>query len=282
MSRGMVVLRVDFTNGARMQESSFAASGLCIYSTTREDLHNRIALLTPNALIFDFDIPSPSDLELLLNIKRDFPSVPILMFTQTYIDELVLWALRARVWDVLIKPCPEDRLIASLLSLQRIIKTKNHGDRKMILPPSGSAKPSHSYKNTKDRVQRVSENYIRTHLAEQITQENLASLCGLSSFHYCRVFKLIFGTTFQNYILYARIKRAVELLSMEDISITRICYEVGFRDLSYFGRMFRRFVGMSPSDFRSDRQRTLLKSNGRLSETRQLWAELPVQPYDAE
>lgn len=49
-----------------------------------------------------------------------------------------------------------------------------------------------------------------------------------------------------------RMTEAVRLLKNPSASVTDVCYTVGFRDLSYFTRTFRRYVGMTPSRYKTD------------------------------
>jgi AraC-like DNA-binding protein len=62
------------------------------------------------------------------------------------------------------------------------------------------------------------------------------------------------GTTFTQYVLEQRLTRALRMLGdprHQDWTISAIAFEVGFGNLSYFNRTFRRHFGMTPSDARS-------------------------------
>ena len=59
----------------------------------------------PQMLCFDYDYPDQVGLELLQQSKTRHPAVPVVMLTRDQSTELVIWALRSRVWNYFIKPC---------------------------------------------------------------------------------------------------------------------------------------------------------------------------------
>ena len=72
----------------------------------------------------------------------------------------------------------------------------------------------------------------------------------MSTFQFSRTFHRVFGLTFQAFLLRFRLDRAEELLLNPALGISDVGYAVGFRDASYFGRVFRRRHNMSPSQWR--------------------------------
>ena len=59
------------------------------------------------------------------------------------------------------------------------------------------------------------------------------------------------GDTVSGYVNQLRLERAAEALLTSDASISTVAYSVGYRDLSYFNRRFRRHFGASPSEWRA-------------------------------
>ena len=72
----------------------------------------------------------------------------------------------------------------------------------------------------------------------------------MSYFHFSRTFKRVAGESFNDFVQQARIRKAGELLASPNATITRVCFEVGFKEVSYFARVFRLVVGVSPTEFR--------------------------------
>lgn len=94
------------------------------------------------------------------------------------------------------------------------------------------------------------QSYIGENVSENFQLSQVADHCCVSDSHLSRIFRDVGGTTFMDYVLHTRIRRAIELLEDVSVAVTQICYDVGFRDASYFARVFRRHVGMSPSQYR--------------------------------
>lgn len=72
---------------------------------------------------------------------------------------------------------------------------------------------------------------------------------------FSRVFRNECGTTFEHYLLDYRIAMAREMLIDADVAISQVAYAAGFNDPSYFGRAFRRMVGVSPKVYRQQTRR---------------------------
>ncbi|SFL13020.1 helix-turn-helix transcriptional regulator [Lysobacter sp. cf310] len=92
--------------------------------------------------------------------------------------------------------------------------------------------------------------WLDAHAHEAVDLERTAASAGLSAFHFLRLFAAVLGVTPHQYLLRARLRRAVPLLADEGRPITQVAYDSGFADLSNFVRTFRRAAGVSPRGFR--------------------------------
>ena len=86
--------------------------------------------------------------------------------------------------------------------------------------------------------------------AEQLNVDALARSASVSQAHFSRSFKSAFGETPHQYLMSRRMERAMALLRAGDLSVTEVCFAVGFSSLGSFSTQFRRFVGDSPSAYR--------------------------------
>jgi AraC-like DNA-binding protein len=83
---------------------------------------------------------------------------------------------------------------------------------------------------------------------------DIDTLCGeahVSRYHFIRTFRTRLFETPHQYLIRKRIDKARELLAKSDMSITEICFEVGFESLGSFSTLFHRAVGWSPSVYRA-------------------------------
>ena len=97
--------------------------------------------------------------------------------------------------------------------------------------------------------------YIKGHLSEKISLNDVADHVFLSKSYLSRVFKQEMNCSLTSYISKLRVEMAKELLMDNSINIVDIAYMVGFEDQSYFTKVFKRFCGCSPGKFRGQRGR---------------------------
>ncbi|MDM5335838.1 AraC family transcriptional regulator [Fictibacillus enclensis] len=92
--------------------------------------------------------------------------------------------------------------------------------------------------------------YIHENLTNnEFSLEDAANHSYVCKWYYSKLFKKQFGVTFRDYLIHNRIERAKQLI-MADNSITDVCYMVGYGDLTHFGRIFQKKVGMTPSMYK--------------------------------
>src|SRR5712671_4903452 len=103
------------------------------------------------------------------------------------------------------------------------------------------------------RQKRVVE-FIEEHLAEEISLAALAGLVDLSLYHFARAFKQSFGAPPHRYQMARRMDRARSLLQRPALSVTQIGIQIGFRETSSFTTAFRKFTGLTPTEYRRHRQ----------------------------
>ncbi|WP_026947652.1 helix-turn-helix domain-containing protein [Algoriphagus marincola] len=99
------------------------------------------------------------------------------------------------------------------------------------------------------RMNRVMQ-YLLDHRYQKISLDDTASVANLSKEAFCRYFKLRTRKTFTQYLLQIRINEAQKLLQETDLGISEIAFQVGFENLSYFNRSFKKITGLTPRDFK--------------------------------
>ena len=96
--------------------------------------------------------------------------------------------------------------------------------------------------------------FIEEHLAEDISLTALAELVDLSLYHFARAFTQSFGAPPHRYHMARRMDLAKSLLQMPTLSVTQIGSRIGFRETSSFTRAFRNFTGLTPTEYRRQRE----------------------------
>ena len=92
--------------------------------------------------------------------------------------------------------------------------------------------------------------YLLEHFTEQISLAQVAEIASMNEAAFCRYFKSQTGKTFTHYLTDLRIRYACDLLCKRDTSVTEVCYEVGFENVSHFIQVFRKHMNKTPFEFR--------------------------------
>lgn len=105
------------------------------------------------------------------------------------------------------------------------------------------------------RLRRVRDRIDREY-AQPLDVEALARGVHMSAGHLSRQFRAAYGESPYSYLMTRRIERAMALLRRGDLSVTEVCFEVGCSSLGTFSTRFTELVGVSPSVYRADPDRS--------------------------
>ena len=95
--------------------------------------------------------------------------------------------------------------------------------------------------------------FLEAHYKEPLSVSTAAEYVGKSDNHFSAVFKREVGLSFTEYLTRLRIMKACRLLSDTTMQVNEICREVGYSDYLYFSRTFKKVMGCTPSDVRSNK-----------------------------
>lgn len=93
-------------------------------------------------------------------------------------------------------------------------------------------------------------NFIENNYSRQLTLPEIAAQFGISESSLTKKIKIFTNMTFKEYLTKTRIEEAKSLLISSEKSITEIAYECGYNNSNFFGDVFKKAVGMSPSSYR--------------------------------
>jgi two-component system response regulator YesN len=91
--------------------------------------------------------------------------------------------------------------------------------------------------------------YIKEHYKKDISLEEVSRKVDISLYYFSKLFKDVVGENFIDYLTRIRIDAAKRLLHSE-LSIKEVAIEVGYRDSNYFSRIFKKCVGVTPTEFK--------------------------------
>ncbi len=147
------------------------------------------------------------------------------------------------------KPFEFKELNAIIRNLIASRKKKEIKESELIIPePVTLPEVKGNDEALMERVNKVLEQRIDE---EDMNVDVLAEAVGVSRTHLYRRMKERLGVSPSDYIRNIRLKKACELLKNDDLDITQISYALGFSSQSQFSTTFKRFMGLTPSEYRS-------------------------------
>lgn len=91
--------------------------------------------------------------------------------------------------------------------------------------------------------------YIEAHYTEDIALQDVAEAMNYSDAYFCKLFKQCFDKSFVTYLTDFRVDKAKEMLADIKVNIKDVSINVGYRDSNYFTKVFKRVVGVTPSEY---------------------------------
>ena len=187
----------------------------------------------PDIALLDIEMPGMNGIELAKYIKEKYADCIIIFITAYDRFDYAIEAIHIKAFDYLLKPWKEERLF-------ELINTAIENVRSMQKTDS----IVHSQKD-------IIKDYIDRNYKKDISAKDVAGILGYSDVYFSKVFKQLFDDNFINYLTKIRIDRAKVLLKDVSFNIKEIGKSVGYADSNYFTKVFKRSIGMSPSEYRN-------------------------------
>lgn len=206
----------------------------------------------PDAVVFDFDYPDRTGLQLVEEVKQRFPSVPMFVVTLQHSEELAVWAFRAGMKDFLVKPLKREDLTRCYDTMRSACRAR-HGQRRrsirgaqteLRLPACALNRLKGARTQLDPAIYFVEHNY-----REKIRSETVATICQMSPFRFSRMFKEVYGIAFRDYVVRYRLREAASQLQTGQVSVTEVALSAGFNDVAYFSRIFKKYFKVAPSTY---------------------------------
>jgi len=225
-----------------------------IVTTNGKEALEKIRKKGASLVLSDVMMPEMDGFELCKQIKSEpeLCHIPVILLTakSSHVDRLE--GLEYGADDYISKPFIMREVktrIKNILANRKILHEKFKSNSYL---PDLTKTPVNSLdeKLLKNLVQTVENNIDEPTL----TVEFLSKKLGLSRVHLFRKLKVLLGTTPTDFIKDFRMKRAASLLQQQKLNVSEIAYSVGFQDVHYFGKCFRKAYGVSPSQYSKDQE----------------------------
>ena len=203
----------------------------------------------PDLVISDLMMPGMDGMEMCRRLKEDPRTnhIPVIILTAKADRESKLEGLRTGADAYLTKPFDAEELqvrVAQLIDQRNTIKEKFRRDFLLPGPPNTRADPA-------DEFTRKLLEIITAHYTEfEFSVEDLGASLHMSRAQLFRKVRAVTGESPNELLRMFRIRKAAQLLRNGEKNITSIMYEVGFQSTSHFARIFKRYLGKNPSEYR--------------------------------
>lgn len=208
-------------------------------SLSKEDAVASLEQHPVDIVLTDIEMPGGSGLELIRWITGHQPDVHCVIYTGHAEFSYAQEALRMGVDDYLLKPIVYERLEEILSGIQKKILIKEK--TRMDLPEA--------IEDQNQIVERVKK-LILENLSADLQRDELATMVHVSPGYLGRIFKKETGVSLTDYITKKRVAMAKQLLTKTSLSITDISNRVGINYASYFTKLFKEQIGMTPQEYR--------------------------------
>ncbi len=202
-----------------------------------------------DVLLCDIEMPDGSGLDLVDYVNRHSPGTQCVILSCHDEFDFARRAVKLNCLDYVLKPVRYDVLTGILKNA--IAAAEERSRRTMMESLGRQYVDSVSQKNRTDAADAagIAMDYIASHLDEELSVKQLASMAYVSPDHLTRVFKKKFGKSIPDMILERRMALAGELLRKGELSIATVSGSVGFSNYSYFSEQFKKVHGMTPRDY---------------------------------
>jgi two-component system, response regulator YesN len=195
-----------------------------------------------DVVITDIRMPEMDGLALIEKISTSFYPAQIIIISGYRDFEYAKKAIEYGVINYILKPINEDVLIDTLSRIKKKLDVHDTKapDHELFLKASDS----------KAAMARI-ENFIRCNCCKKISLLSIAKEFNYSPAYLGRCFKVFASMSFRDYLISQRLNKSAELIARTKMRIYTVATEVGFEDINYFCKLFKKRFGMTPSAFRS-------------------------------
>ncbi|SJN46649.1 two-component regulator propeller domain-containing protein [Sphingobacterium sp. JB170] len=204
--------------------------------------------IVPDLIVSDVMMPNSDGMELLQKVRKTRMTchIPVILLTARTAEPYVLEAFNQGTDDYITKPFSVQLLrlkIRNMLDVRKRLEDRfiqNH----IVKPTEEVVIEQNSFLST---VMEIVQEHIDQ---ESFSVEDLARYCGMSRTVLYRKVKNFSGLNVVEFINVVRLKKAAQLLETAvDITVSEVAYKVGFTDPKYFSKTFKKFFGVSPSQY---------------------------------
>lgn len=189
-------------------------------------------------VVLDVRLPDSRGTEILKKIKRIHPELGVIILTGFGSKQVVIDALQGEADEYLEKPLDIEKTEAAIQGLLRQARWPEGIDAEDI----------------EGKMERV-KTFLHRNRHKKVSLEDAAAIVNLSPKYLSRVFKETTGEKFNDYKLRVKIEQAEKWLAETGHSVDMIAYSLGYLNSESFIRIFKKYTGKTPGEYRRKHSR---------------------------
>lgn len=229
------------------QEFGFRVIGTC--KNGREAL-DFVSMHQTHVVLTDIKMPEMGGLELATHIHRSFPQIHVILLSAYNEFKFAQQAIKAGVKGYLLKPAEEEDVKELFTSISQTLALASEQRPSFV-----SDAESSSYISKEKQLITLAKQYVDEHMEHKITLQDVAKELYVTAAYFSIFFKKETGQNFIDYVTGVKIQKAQRMLQFSDFLVKDVAHYVGYDDYSYFCKLFRKYTGKTPLDYRSDQMR---------------------------
>lgn len=218
----------------------------------REGLE-KIGELEPDVVLADIMMPRLDGIAMVREAQKDHDFETIILTSYEEFD-FAKQAIELHAYNYMLKPVDVDELVAVLVRLSEKIKKDRkkdflyRQDREGVNIKLLSLSEHYENHHVKKAV-----DIIRQRYAEKLSLKTIADEVGISPSYLSRKFKEETGINYLDFLNQYRIQQGIDLLTEGGYKVYEVSAMTGFNDYKHFSEVFKKYIGVSPTDFIKNR-----------------------------
>lgn len=208
-----------------------------------KNLIDNLPVLLPDIVITDIQMPSISGLQIAKYISENYKNVIVILLTAYSKFQYAKEAIEYGVKHYVVK---NDLLDELPLILAKIVSENTESENQSDLNNDDA-----NIENCAYVIQNI-EKYIEENLDKKLSLTDIAESIHMNKSYISRMFKEKAGENLFDYINKRKIKKAKQLIKNNELRMYEIALNVGMEDTAYFSRVFKKYEGISPSEYQKE------------------------------
>lgn len=202
-----------------------------------EEAYELILRYRPEIILLDVQMPKKDGIEILQDMKRGDIASQVIILSGYDEFKYAQQAVRYGARDYLLKP------VRSVDILRMLMEIADEAE--------GIQRPAEAEGDSeKHGFVELAKKYVQEHYFENLTLNLVADRVGITPGYLSTLFTKTMECGFVDYLNQVRIESACVYLRQNYFKVYEIAYKVGFRDEKYFTKVFRKLMGVSPTEYR--------------------------------